>query len=842
MVKRITTTVALFGIMCSYSLQAYAISKAKQIDIPPEYLVPALQAFQRQAAVNLVYDPNQLRIFRTNGVRGIYEARAALRVLLKGTPLTLQRDQSGAFAVVDGSGNSGSRVFSSGESERENVSGSPSDPPALPHGSADGNSTQLQTIIVTAQKVAQNLLYVPVPVSVINATPLIETGQLGLENFFNQVPGLSAVPSQYGAPQVSIRGISTGGFVNPTVGITIDDVPVGSTSAIASGQEVTDIDPGDLQNIEVLRGPQGTLYGASSLGGLIKYVTVDPSLNSVSGQVEVDTENVYSGGSLGYSVRGAANIPLSKTMAIYGSTFYREDPGYIDDVLTGQTHVDEAWDEGGFFKALWEPSDALSLRLTALVEHYWSDGVSLAYSGLGDLQQSVVRGAGAHSRSQEFYTATLHANLGSVDLTSVTGYSIRRFYELEDETSLFGPSTQQQFGVTGTPISATGRTYRFTQEFRLNGTVGPRVDWLLGTYYDQQNSPANGGIYATTDTGQVVGQWVEFNYPSTYKEIAGFGDLTFHFTNRLDLQLGTRVSTNRQTYSEYDVGQYYDPLFEGTASPFFFPTIHTKDTSVTYLATPKFKLSSDSMVYVRVASGYGPGGPNEQSSVSLVPVEYKPQKTVDYEIGEKSEVLDHRLLLDASLYYIQWRNLQLQLTNPITGIFFYSNGSAAKSQGLELSAQAKPLRGMSIRAFVAWNDAKLTEPLPPASAAVGAAGERLPYSEPFSGNLSLKQTFPLTGVLRDATAFVGGSVSYVGTRLGTFSSVFTSPPVRQDLPAYTEVDLRGGVDYDTWKVNLYIDNVTDKRGVLDGGLDMIPTNAYYYIRPRTIGVTISKAF
>jgi len=703
-------------------------------------------------------------------------------------------------------------------------------------------TTALQEVVVTAQKKAENLLDVPVPVSVINAQSLIDTNQVRLEDYYTQVPGLTVTPSGNGVSQLSIRGVTTGGFVNPSVGITVDDVPYGSSSGIASGQEVTNFDPGDLQRIEVLRGPQGTLYGASSLGGILKYVTIDPSPAALSGVVQAGTDDVYNGGNLGYSVRGAVNVPLDDTLAIRASAFYRADPGYIDDVLTGQTHVDQAWVDGAFLKALWQPSQIFSLRLTALVQHFWTDGISEAYSGLGDLQQSAVRGSGDHNRDTQAYSATLTAKLGSVDLTAVSGYSIRQFSEWQDYTSLFGTFAQQQFGVTGAPVLASGTTYRFTQEIRLVGSLGPKFEWLLGGFYNHENSPANGGIWAAVPTtGEEVGNLVRWNYPSTFEETAAFADLTVHFTDRFDVQGGGRESTNRQSYSEYDVGPYV-PIYEATPSPFVFPEIHTKDSSFTYLVTPEFKLSPDSMVYARVASGYRPGGPNVQGSAMLVPRSYNPDTTVNYEIGAKGEVLDHRLAFDASLYYIKWKDIQLQLANPISGVFYYANGSEAKSQGLELSAQAKPLTGLSIAAWVAWNDARLTEPMPPGSSVVGASGDRLPFSEGFSGNLSLEQTFPLTALSPGVTGFVGGSVSYVPDRVGQFSSVYLSPPERQDLPAYTKIDLRAGVHYDTWSLNLYVNNLADKRGVLDGGLDLIPTNAFLFIQPRTIGMAVSKTF
>jgi iron complex outermembrane recepter protein len=379
---------------------------------------------------------------------------------------------------------------------------------------------------------------------------------------------------------------------------------------------------------------------------------------------------------------------------------------------------------------------------------------------------------------------------------------------------------------------------KFTQELRLSMPIGTHLEWMFGAFYDHESSPGTGTMVSTDPTtGQVAGELGHFSYPSTFSEYAAFTD----FTDRFDVQLGARESHNQQSYSEYDTGPYV-PLFESSASPFVYPEVHTQDSSFTYLVTPQFKISPDLMVYARVASGYRPGGPNIQSNNALVSRDYKPDTTVNYDLGLKGDFLEHRVVVDASAYYIKWKDIQLQLVNPVTGLFYYSNGSEAKSQGLELSTQARPLTGLSISAWIAWNDAKLTEPMPAGSSVFGGVGDRLPYSEPFSGSVSVEQAFPLTVVSHDTTGFVGGSVSYVGNRQGTFPSVYAFTPGRQDLPAYAKVDLQAGVDYASWRVNLYVNNVTDKRGVLDGGADLVPANAFIYIQPRTIGLSVSKVF
>src|SRR5262249_14309308 len=161
--------------------------------------------------------------------------------------------------------------------------------------------------------------------------------------------------------------------------------------------------------VEVLRGPQGTLYGVSSMGGVVKFVTLDPSTSAVSGDVQVGTSSVYNAVKLGYDVHGAINVPLSNTFAIRASGFSRATPGYVDDVLTGQRAVNQWNASGGMFSAVWGPSAAFSLKLTALLQRNRTDGLSAVQSQFGDLKQSIVEGAGQSSRTHEVYAATLRA-------------------------------------------------------------------------------------------------------------------------------------------------------------------------------------------------------------------------------------------------------------------------------------------------------------------------------------------------------------------------------------------------------------------------------------------------
>jgi outer membrane receptor protein involved in Fe transport len=229
-----------------------------------------------------------------------------------------------------------------------------------------------------------------------------------------------------------------------------------------------------------------------------------------------------------------------------------------------------------------------------------------------------------------------------------------------------------------------------TTEFLNNtgSTVGTRVDWRVGRFYTDERALSEQHWLAENPTAQVVaGSLLDGIWPTTYAETAGFLDLTFHITDPLDVQLEGRESQYRQTYSELGGGDY--------GRVFLTPEVITRDNAFTYLATPRLRLSPQWMEYVRLASGYRPGGPNLACSAFQYPCHFDPDKTRNYELGVKGNVLDHVLSLDASLYYIQWNNMQLDLNAP--GRALFGNGGSAKSLGLKSPSAIDPSRDFRSR-------------------------------------------------------------------------------------------------------------------------------------------------
>jgi iron complex outermembrane receptor protein len=715
-------------------------------------------------------------------------------------------------------------------------------------------SEQLQEVVVTAERKPERLQDVPIPISVVDAQQLLSNNEVKLTDYYSQVPGLSVAPSILSTQTLSIRGISTGAIeigppgAAPTVGIVVDDVPFGGSSG--ADTFVPDFDPGDLQRIEVLRGPQGSLYGASSMGGLVKFVTVDPSTESLNGRVQIGTDGIYNGAELGYNFRGTVNVPVTDDFAIRASAFTRQDPGYIDNPVLGINGVNEDHASGGHLVALWRPSDALSVKFKALYQVITGDGTNDVTPNprpgagappmLGDLQQFYIRGVGPYDRMADAYSAVVSYHVGSIELTSLTGFNRYRFHDSIDATFDLGPLSEQQFGQIGSPIFDLVDISRFTQELRLASPLGKHFDLLLGVFYSHEIESFDQFTDASNpNTGAIVGHWWHGSVPNTLGELAGFGDLTWHVTDRFEVQFGARESqfeiVNKPTtwYGPFDTVVLGFP-----SETHFIPGESSSPNAFTYLFTPRFKLSPDLMVYARLASGYRAGGNN--FGIPDVPTQFAPDKTENYELGSKGDFFEHRLRIDASLYYIDWKNLQVPLvTAPPASFGYTGNAAAAKSEGLELSVEGRPISSLTVAAWADIANAALTQNVPGAGqngVVYAFSGDKLPYAAHFTGNLSAQQDFPLAGAW---TGFAGAMLSYVGAREDVFP---VASPERQYLPPYAKIDLHAGAKSQAWTVNLYTNNITDRRGLISGGIGNIVPYSYYYIQPRTVGVNIARQF
>jgi len=754
-------------------------------------------------------------------VRGHFSARAALTALLKNSGLSYT-EAGGMIRVVPISPTT--RSGHTGESDV---------PPPTSDGATINARDDLNEVIVTAQKREERLQDVPVPVTALSADELAENNQARVQEYYSEIPGLNLTPSVQSAQNLSVRGITTG-FANPTVGITIDDVPFGSSLGVTGGLQVPDLDPSDLERVEVLRGPQGTLYGASSMGGLFKFVTIDPLTDALGGRLQAGVDGVYNGDQAGYHVRGAVNVPLGETVAVRASAFTRLDPGYVDNVETNRDDVNRSTTSGGRMSALWKPNSDASIRVTGLLQKSHADGSSETdlLPGLGDLQQSRLTNTGIDDREVQLYSAVIKARAGTLDFTSVSAYGLNKDTDNFDYTYAFGQVNQGRFGVPGSPVLSSYDTKKFTQELRVTTPIGDHIDWLGGLFYASEHTRFGQAIEAVDPaTGITYGQYIARSQPFRLTEYAGFTDFTFNITDQFNIQVGGRESRQEQTN-----GPAYNINSSGSVS--ISPERRTNaDEVFTYLFTPQYRLSQDLMVYVRMASGYragggGTSGPSDLCIRYRFPCQYGPDKTLNYELGIKGDVLDRLLTFDASIYYIDWKDIQIQAFNQASGSTFNTNASRARSEGVELSLESRPVLGMSLAVWGSWDDAELTEDFP-AGPLYGVSGDRLPLSSRLSANVSVDQKFNLPARI---VGSIGGSVGYVGNRLG----LFTPTTARAEYPGYAKIDLRGSLHRGDWSLHLYANNVADRRAALSGGVGFFPPYSVIYIQPRTVGLNLTK--
>ncbi|THD81692.1 MAG: TonB-dependent receptor [Phenylobacterium sp.] len=712
--------------------------------------------------------------------------------------------------------------------------------PVVGH-AADATSapaTTVQEIIVTAEKREENLRDVPQSVTAISGDALQMIRAATFEDYVSRVPGMALISSQPGSSRLVLRGINAGG-VSATIGTYVDETPYGSVTGLSNGAVLApDLDTFDMQRVEVLRGPQGTLYGASSLGGLLKFVTNAPDPSHYSGRIEVDGEDTKSS-TLGGSVKGVFNAPLGDTAAVRISGYDSDQPGFIDDPHRGAKDVNGARYSGARLSFLYRPTDKFTIRLSAVGQDISSKGSSTEDVNpvtleplYGDLTQSRTFSS-PNKVTYRIYNATADYDFGFASLVSATSYATLRQDTNEDASAQFGPLLT---AVLGQPLGAGVlqdlEQKKFTQEIRL-ASPAQAFEWLVGAFYTKEENQLHQNLSALSlvnppAVAPGLGGLEVVSLPSDYSEYAAFANGDYHFTDRFDVSVGGRYSHNKQTESQVTSGALVGPgsTVGGASSENVF----------TFAVAPKYKLSDDTTIYARVAKGYRPGGPNALSPLApaAVPRTFQSDSIIDYEAGVKSDLADRKVSVELTAFYITWSRIQL-LAN-VNNFGVNTNGGTAESKGVEGAVTYVPTAGLTLSANGAYTEAKLTEDTP--ALLGGKNGDSLPYSAPLSGSLNADYEWPAADAVQ---LFVGASLRFTGHRHSDFN-----PTVGQtSLPSYTTVDLRAGADWRNYRVEAYVKNLGDERGILSlGGIGSTPNGAVQLglIRPRTIGLSLSASY
>lgn len=707
------------------------------------------------------------------------------------------------------------------------------EPPAT---AADG-AEQSTEIVVTARKREELLIDVPQSVTVLSAEDLNRLNATQFRDFANTVPALSFTSEGAGKTQVSIRGVTAGVDIGPTVGIYVDEVPYGSSSAFSNATALAlDVALFDLEQIVVLRGPQGTLYGASTMGGLIKYVNVRPDLDDVAGRMQAGLSDTENGGT-GYNLASAINLPIiADRAAIRASGFYNRDGGFIDDRVSGRQNVDRSEIYGGRLDLLVEPTERLSVRLAGFLQNIDRQGTPAAdFTLTGD----PVDGELEHRR---FFTepfrnrfrlvsGTIDYDAGPVQLTSISSYQSAKSRYRQDASAVYVP-VLAQFGLTlGAVAIDQGReTEKFTQEIRLASDSTKRLVWMIGGFYTHERSDNTQQTIQLDPAGAPFPlNLATLSIPSTYEEYAGFGNVAFNLTDSLQLSGGLRYAGNRQSFEQIGAG-----LLIGSV-----PQTKTSDKIATYLLNARYKFNENATVYGRFATGYRPGGPNfvandPVTGLPLAEPTFASDSLDSYEAGFRWQAADRSFSIDAAAYHIDWSDIQV--VTVAGGVSVIANAGSADVDGAELTLTARPMPGLTSSAAFAYQRARLAEDAP----LLGAEeGDRLPNVPSFTAALNLDYKFAEAGL----QPRVGATFRHISRRNAGFDSNPQLPQYR--LPAYTSVDLRAGASFGAVDVQLFARNLFDTRGQLSALTALSSAGGpaqVTMLQPRTFGLSVSANY
>ncbi|MEP6483320.1 MAG: TonB-dependent receptor [Rudaea sp.] len=706
-------------------------------------------------------------------------------------------------------------------------------PPSTP----DDQST-LGTIMVTAEKRSEDIQNVPMSISVVDETQLENLHATQLADFAGYVPGFTVINGGTpGQATLGIRGIAPLS-AGSTVATYIDETPLGTSGNYGAGStDVLDLLPYDFQSVELLRGPQGTLYGATALGGVLRYVTKPPDLDNTSIRFGADTFSEAGANDLGYSGRFGFNAPIVPgQVALSASISRQQSPGYTDNVRLGQKDQDDFWQQAAHATLLWKANDDLTVKLSAIqakIDANSSSATALDPISLkpiyGDLKDDNYL-LEPYRKDTNYYNGTVNWNLGWADFVSATSYAKTHADIGVDATLVYGVAFPL-FGLPDPGISLVTYNLKLektTQEFRLVSKPDDHIEWLVGFFYTDEDSKQYQAASAQAlDYSSIAGldPLAVVNLPSTYKEYAGFGDLTYKFNSAFDITGGVRWAHNKQTFSEITSGALTGlGNVDGKSSEDVF----------TYSLSPRWHFGEDSMVYGRVASGYQPGGPN--LALPDVPPSVDASKLTNYEIGLKTMFDEHRWLLDVAVYDIEWDKIQVSANNGV--VAFLANGGTARSRGVEFSTLYTPLTGLRLGLNGAYTDAVLTEDVPSIG---GLDGDRLPSIPKWSGSITADYSFPL----RDGwTGRVGGGIRYAGSS----ESALAHSPLALPQDSYTALDLNGDVSNDRWTIRIFIKNLTDERvytsltALTNAGTGEISQVKGVPLQPRTIGIGFDAKF
>jgi iron complex outermembrane receptor protein len=697
-------------------------------------------------------------------------------------------------------------------------------------------------IVVTAQKRTERLQDVPLSITAFSERSIEQQGITSIDDYATRSAGVRLSRDGTQAT-ISMRGIASSTnaeTTSATAGIYIDDYPIYDTWFRFSSPDLRIF---DVERIEVLRGPQGTLYGATSLSGSVRILTNKPDLAAVGAKFE-GTLSTTDGGGTNYALNGMINVPLSTDkLGLRAVGYYRRDSGYVDSPVRGEKNTDDRHSYGGRIALGAQPTETLTLNATLTYQRDGQDDQSATYyfappgRSIDDYNSTLP----TITRSKLFIaSASANQEIGDGNLTISGTYAennSRNQFDVSIYPALLGvpaPTYQYQPSDSDTKIL----------EARYSSGTGGAFRYIIGAYYNSRFrsfeqtalQPALTPVYGTDRIYLVTAE-------QRATEIAAFGEGTLAFADKWEATLGLRVFKNNYHFISDVSG-----IFNSFAAPLNsnLTDVTNNESDYTPRLSISYKPSSAINIYATASKGYRFGLTNYNSGATGgTPLAYKSDTLWNYELGMKATLFGGRGSLNTTAYYIDWSDIQLSFRNA-NGQAYITNAGDARSYGLESEFAFRPSPAFEMNAAFSLGESELTKDNPGilrrAASIRGPAiqgvlkGDDLPGSQSFSGSGGAQFNIRDIGA---GDAYIRGDIVYVGRSYVDFMKEGSLK-----IGGYTTVNLRVGYRTDKFEITAFADNLFNSRGIVNAvaNADLAGTDAAYRVRPRTIGATLRARY
>ncbi len=871
----------LIAMLAANPLLAEDLDQEVTFSIPAQRLETALLKFSQQAGVQLLTSSNEIPETLSPGVSGRLRVRAALKTLLEGTGLTFSQISAGTVAITekgekntaDTSRQSLVRVARVGDAS-SSISGQASGEQESARPAQTAASDKLDEIIVTATKRAERLQDVPISISVLTAEDIDRRGLVHAADYLRGIPGANQTESVY-AQTITIRGMETLPHLQnfssgPTTATFFGETPTTHTAGSYGGN--ADIKLVDIERVEVLKGPQGTAFGSSSMGGAVRQIPVAPKLDRFEGKVASGYSVTSGSGGRNYDFQAVGNIPLiadklairAVAYAFSDSGFYRNragsDPAFqafaarygSQAFATDEDEVGAYYSTGARIAALFQASERLRFTLNYLTQKNELDGFPVQ-NNLTAYEQTVLRippehvrrgqTAGYNDTKMDIANAVMEYGFGWADLLATYSYLDSRpksavTWTTDNSLWSFGPISPRALEQNHSNIGEVRLVTRFDGAWNfLAGLYAEKQFTERFLNYIWNGDPATNffrpgdRIHDTYDRHDVT-------------QKAAFGEVSWQFAPHFTLTGGVRTYQFDRTYRNEATG------FLGNIAP---RRSDADASGSTFRGNLSWKPADNTLLYAGWSQGFRLGRPQPQlaagtcdtngdgiidgTSITLASTGSVSSDSVDsYEIGGKFAVLDRRLTVDAAVFRMEWSDIPVTVWPNVAGgciAGYLTNAGAATSEGAELQASFRATPSLQIDIGGSYLDARLSKDVP---AQGFLAGDRLPAAPKVNANLGLQQDFDLGG----HPAFVRADAIYVGTFYGDVRGPRLAPDI--DAGGYVKLDASARVSIEHLNIDLFVRNLTNEDDFTARRYGLSPVEFGYRLRPRTIGLQLSYSF